>query len=172
MQYVATCKHELFSAFICIFLYFVYFLMCSNNSLLWKTCLISGLCYYFLRRLGNSHFVVLFWRIGFVLFLLKGGKDAVHGGRNGRRGVFSRQSRHFPFVDNMIKVLFSFCTLIWRVNNYVSRRAKSINRRNRSTTIFIKICSLRVLYSFVEIYNCLSSLKLFPHNKRRLALLL
>ena len=30
----------------------------------------------------------------------------------------------FSFVNNMIKVLFSICTLIWRVNNYVSRQGK------------------------------------------------
>ena len=37
----------------------------------------------------------------------------------------SRQSRHrFPLINNMIKVLFPICTLIWRVNNYVSRQGK------------------------------------------------
>ena len=36
----------------------------------------------------------------------------------------SRQSRHYPFVDNMIKLLFLICTLSWHVNNYVSRRGK------------------------------------------------
>ena len=29
----------------------------------------------------------------------------------------SHQSRHFPFIDNMIEVLFPICTLIWPVNN-------------------------------------------------------
>ena len=35
-------------------------------------------------------------------------------------------------------VLFRICTLTWRVNNYVSRQQKGINRRNESTenTIF------------------------------------
>ena len=37
----------------------------------------------------------------------------------------SRQSRHlFSLINNMIKVLFPICTLIWRVNNYVSRQGK------------------------------------------------
>ena len=37
----------------------------------------------------------------------------------------SRQSRHpLPLINNMIKVLFPICTLIWRVNNYVSRQGK------------------------------------------------
>ena len=30
----------------------------------------------------------------------------------------------FSFVINMIKVLFPICTLIWRVNKYVSRQGK------------------------------------------------
>ena len=34
---------------------------------------------------------------------------------------FSRQSRRFSLIDNMIKVLFPICTLDWYVNNYVSR---------------------------------------------------
>ena len=49
----------------------------------------------------------------------------------------SRQSRHFPFIHNMIKVLFPVCTSIWRVNNYVSRQGKGINGRNESTIIVI-----------------------------------
>ena len=30
----------------------------------------------------------------------------------------------FSLIYNMIKVLFPICTLIWRVNNYVSRQGK------------------------------------------------
>ena len=36
----------------------------------------------------------------------------------------SRQNGLFPRKDNMIKVLFPICTLIWRLNNYVSRQGK------------------------------------------------
>ena len=36
----------------------------------------------------------------------------------------SRQSQHFLFTDNLIKVLYLTCTLIWRVKNYVSRQRK------------------------------------------------
>ena len=45
---------------------------------------------------------------------------------------FSRQSWHFSFMDNMIKVVFSVCTLNWRVNNYVSHQGKGVNRRNEN----------------------------------------
>ena len=41
------------------------------------------------------------------------------------RVFISRQSRHrFSLINNMTKVLFPICTLIWRVNNYVSRQGK------------------------------------------------
>ena len=37
----------------------------------------------------------------------------------------SRQNRHpFSLINNMIKVLFPICTLIWRVNNYVARQGE------------------------------------------------
>ena len=49
----------------------------------------------------------------------------------------SRQSRHFAFIDNMIKVFFPICTLKWYVNNYASHKGKFINRRNESTTIIL-----------------------------------
>ena len=53
-----------------------------------------------------------------------------------------RQSRHFSFVDNMIKVLFPIRTLNGRVINYVSRQGKAVNKKNESTTIIIYFCSL------------------------------
>ena len=41
----------------------------------------------------------------------------------------------FPFLVDMFELLFSISTLTWRVNNYVSRQEKGINRRNESTNI-------------------------------------
>ena len=58
----------------------------------------------------------------------------------------SRQNWHFSFMDDMIKVLFPICTLNWRVDNYVYRQGKGINRRNESTNI-IKILAFSVTYS-------------------------
>ena len=49
----------------------------------------------------------------------------------------SRQSRHFSFIDNMIKVLSPICTLNWRGNIYVFRQGKGINRRNESAISII-----------------------------------
>ena len=75
------------------------------------------------------------------IHLSKDGKDLVYEGRDGRRSVFSRQSWHFSFIDNMIKVLFPICTLNCRVNIFVSRQRKGINRRTESTNIIIQFCS-------------------------------
>ena len=36
----------------------------------------------------------------------------------------SRQSPYFSSIDNKIKVIFPICTLICRVNKYVSRHGK------------------------------------------------
>ena len=83
------------------------------------------LCFYLLCRRGNNHFDVHFRWIGPYFFLSKDGKDAVREGRNGRKGVyFPPESASFPLINNMIKKLFPFCTLNWRVNNYVSRQGK------------------------------------------------
>ena len=87
--------------------------------------LINCLCFYLLCRRGNNHFDVQFRRIGPYFFLSKDGKDAVRAGRNGRKGVyFLPESASFPLINTMIKVLSPICTLIWRVNNYVSRQGK------------------------------------------------
>ena len=87
--------------------------------------LILCLCCYLLCLRGNNHFDVLFRRIGPYSFLSKDGKDAVREGKNGRKGVyFPPESASFPLIYNMIKVLFPIFTLIWRVNNYVSRQGK------------------------------------------------
>ena len=45
----------------------------------------------------------------------------------------SRQNWRFDNKVVIYKVVFPICTLTWRVNNYVSRQGKGINRRNEST---------------------------------------
>ena len=49
----------------------------------------------------------------------------------------SRQSWHFPSVNNIIKVLLPICISICCVNNYDSREGKSLNKRNESSNIII-----------------------------------
>ena len=44
-----------------------------------------------------------------------------------------RQNWQFLFVDNVTEVPFPICTVSWRVNNYVSRQEKGIQRKNHST---------------------------------------
>ena len=87
--------------------------------------LIFCLRFYLLCRRGYNHFDVHFRRIGPYIFLSKDGEDAVREGRNERKDVYvPPESAFFPLINNMIKILFPICTLIWRVNNYVSRQGK------------------------------------------------
>ena len=48
----------------------------------------------------------------------------------------------FDFDVLICKVLFPNCTLTWRVNNYVSRQGKGMNRRKESTDgePFLTLC--------------------------------
>ena len=81
--------------------------------------------FLFIMSRGNKHFDVHFRRIGPYFFLSKDWKDAACEGKNGRKGVyFPPESASLPLINDMIKVLFPICTLIWRVSNYVSRQGK------------------------------------------------
>ena len=122
----AACSHESLHIINIIFLYSNLFFDCI---IVFIPCmeipLIFCLCLSLLYQRGNNHFDVHFRRIGPYFFLSKDGKDAVPEGRNGRNGVyFPPESASFTLINNMIKVLFPICTLIWRVNNDVSRQGK------------------------------------------------
>ena len=71
-----------------------YFSTLFSNFPLMQVSLIFCLCLYLLCLPGSNHFDAHFRRIGPVLFPSKDGKNAVREGRNGQKGVFSRQSRH------------------------------------------------------------------------------
>ena len=53
-----------------------------------------------------------------------------------------RQIRHFDFDVEICKVLFLFCTLTWRVNFYVSRQGKGINRGIENEDLDFSVISL------------------------------
>ena len=156
----------------------MYFILCIlfifwcifSNFLLWKNLLIFCLCYDLLCRRGINHFDYHFWRIRPVLFPSRDGNSEVYAGRNGRRGVYFRQSWHFSFID-MFKVLFPIFTLNY-VNNYVFRQGKGISRRNKTTTTIISFCSFWYCISFPENVNCLLRLKLSLIIRGNLSLLL
>ena len=121
----AACNHESFCIMNFNFSYFrLFFQLYYSIYSLYGNTFDQLFMIYFLCRRGNNHFDVHFRRIGPYLFLSKYGKDAVSEGRNGRKGVFyfPPESASFPLINNMIKVLFPTCTLIWRVNNYFSRQ--------------------------------------------------
>ena len=88
-------------------------------------------------RRGNRHFNVHFLRIRPVIFPSKMENSRPLKEETDGKVFTSRQSRHFCFVINMIKVFFPICTLTLLVNNFVSRQGKGINRRNESTNIIL-----------------------------------
>ena len=51
----------------------------------------------------------------------------------------------------MNKVRFSTCSLIWRVNNYVSRQGKGLTGRNESTTTYTIFVGFAERHSHVVI---------------------
>ena len=98
MQFVATCKHELFQhLYELYFMFFNQFPDVFHYFPLMEDSFPLSLSFYILCRRGNNHFDVRFWRIGPVLFASKDGIDAVREGRNWRRNVsFPTESGFFP----------------------------------------------------------------------------
>ena len=122
----AACNHESFILYPSFLHTLGYFFTCISLFIpRMEISLIFCLCFYLLYRRRNNHFDVHFRRIGPSFFLSKDGKDAVREGRNGRKGVyFPPESASFPLINTTIKVLFPVGTLIWRVNNHVSRQGR------------------------------------------------
>ena len=75
-------KNPIFPYFKLFFRFIVVPFPCMEISLTFCLCL------YLMYRRGNNHFDAHFRRIGRVLFPSKDGKDAVHEGKNGRKGVY------------------------------------------------------------------------------------
>ena len=126
MQYVATCKHELFlHLYELYFMYFKLFFQCillisSYGKLLRSFVYVIIYCV----GAGITTLVSIPDESHPYVFRRKMGKTrSVKGKMYGEVFVF-RRSGHFSFIDNNIKVLFPICTLIWRANNFVSRQGK------------------------------------------------
>ena len=105
---------------------------------------------------GNKHFDVRFLWIRPVLFPTKDGNDAAYEVRNRWKGVYFPPELEFFFVSKRIKVLFATCTLTFRVNIYVSRQGKDINKRNKIIFDVINIYDFgTVVVNFVAFhFNC------------------
>ena len=98
------------------FRYFVYTdIYCVGAGISTLTSLFNGFCPYFACR--------------------KMGKTLTTGVKIDRKVCISCQKWHFPFVINILKVLFLIWASIWRVNNYVSRQGENLNKRNESTKV-------------------------------------
>ena len=81
-------------------------------------------------------------------FRLKMEKTRSVKGKMDGRMFISRKSWHFYFINNMIKVLFPIFTLIWRVNNYVSRQRKVYIGEMKVVLILYKIVAFQYCTDF------------------------
>ena len=63
----------------------------------------------------------------------------------------SRQIRHFSFLDNMIKVLFSIVTLNWRINKKVSCKENVRIGEAKIVLMLHKICGLSIVLKLTSL---------------------
>ena len=126
MQYVTTCKHELFqhlhkTLFYVLRSFFdVVSLISTYGNFLWS------FVYVIIPCVGAGITTLMSFSDGLDPYFFRRKMERTRSMKEELdKDVFIfRQNRYFSFVDNIIKVLFPICTLIWRVNNYVCRQAK------------------------------------------------
>ena len=87
------------------------------------------------------------------IFSVENGKNTAYGGRKGQQGVYFSPELVFLPKVNMFKVFFPFCTLTWRVNNYVSHEGTGINGRNESTKNIDKFLLIFSTLTFNWLYG-------------------
>ena len=82
-----------------------------SKFLWWKILLIFCLCYFLFCRCANNQFDVHFWWITPINFFCRKMEKTRSMKRKDGEVFFSRQSRHFSFLDNMNKVLLPYLYL-------------------------------------------------------------
>ena len=139
MQYVSTCKHELHASFICSLFHVFYSFSVNFLSTTSYGKLVWSFVYVVIYYVGASITTLMSIFDGLDPYFFSRKMEKTRSMKEEMDGkVFiSRQSWHFSFIDNINKVIFPICTLNWRVNIYVSRQGKSINKRNESTIVII-----------------------------------
>ena len=172
MQCVTICKHELFSWIIStFFMYFIFFdlflLISSYGKPVWSFPYVKIYCF------GAGVTTLMSISDGLDPYFFRRKMEKTRSMEEGMDGelFISRQSRHFSFIDTMIRKHFPISTLIWHVNKYISLQGTCINRRNEKTIIFTQIVAFCNMF-VSEDNNCLFSLKTFPQNMGRYPLLL
>ena len=112
--------------------------------------LLISCLYYYLFCVGAGVSTLMSISDGLASYIFRRKLEKTQPIRERMEGkvFFPPESAIFVFLVNMIKVLFSICTLTWPVNNYVSRQGKGKNRRNESSII-----------DMVIVYHCTSHIK-------------
>ena len=143
MQYVWHVNMNfLFNLLILFYFYSMYFLVFSSYDRYFDQFLYD----YLMCRHGNDQFHVHFRLTRPLLFVGRWKWRGLWGKKWRERYSFPANVGIFSLSNDINKVLFPICTLTWRVNNYVSRQAKDINRREESTNYLFKIVLLLFSY--------------------------
>ena len=111
---------------------------------------------YFVYRVGAGISGLMSTSNGLdpYIFLSKYEKDAVYERRNGSKGVYFRQSRHFSFLNIMIKDLFLclYLELACKHLCFPPTKTEGIDRRNKSNVNIIKIAALNIVKGILYLF--------------------
>ena len=125
MQYVTTCKHELFQHlselyFMSIIFFDVFLLFSSYGKPL------SSDVYVIIYCIGAGKTTLMSISEGLDPYFFRRKMEKTRSMKEEMDGeVFiSHQSWHLSFLVNTIKILLPICTLNWRVNNYEYEKRK------------------------------------------------
>ena len=138
MQYVKTCKRDLLPSFFCIlfivfYLFLVNFLVSSFNGNSLRSFVYVITCCAGAGEALGCPFQTL--KTGTFFCSKMKRTRSLKGEMDGKLFFFQAGLGIFSAVNNMIKTLFSICTLNWRVNNYVPCQRRGINKRNENTAL-------------------------------------
>ena len=127
-----------------LFNYFVFTLLIREILSIFHLCSMQLLRLKTICWRGNKQVDVHLRWIVTVHFLSKGRKCASNDGRDGQKScLFPVRVGTFDFDVIIQKVLLPICTLIWRVNNYVSRQemVKIEEMKVQKTPALLLFCS-------------------------------
>ena len=139
MQYVNTCKQESYPSLLCLLLYVFYLFLVRFSVIFSYGKPFWSFVYVIFYCVSAVIFNLMSTFYGLIPYIFCQKMEKARSVKVEMKGELfvSRQNRHVFFVENMIKVFFSICTLNWRVINYVYRQGKGIYRRNESTILII-----------------------------------
>ena len=123
------------------------------SFLLWKTSNIFCLCYFYC--VGARITILMSISDGLDPHILRRKMERKRAVKEemDREVFFPAPVDIFPFAGKMSKVLFPICTLIWRVNDYVSLQGKVYIRDLKVLFLSYKLYPSSIVLNLIS--NCL-----------------